>query len=230
MPSTPNFALPYSSLSDPPNGPDQIQALASQLDAVMQLRSVSSTGAVTSPYTNQFVYNSTDGLLYRYTGSGWVAVDSGKPACQVVMSSTKSIANSFDSDLQWDSAEENWTDPVSGNSMWAASPDPFVIIIRRAGLYRVGFTELYAANATGKRVATVTKNSTGTPTNASSLAYGKGNVTSGDVVPVHGSNLARLAVGDVLRLSTWQNSGGSLNVIGNTIEGKTRMSAEWIKP
>ena len=72
MPSTPNFAIPYPALSDSPNGPSQMQAMATQIDTVMPMRQVSSTAAVTSPYEGQFIYNSTDNLIYRRTGSVWV--------------------------------------------------------------------------------------------------------------------------------------------------------------
>jgi len=71
MPSTPTFSLPYPALTDPPNGPTQMQALALQVEEVMSLRPVSSLPAA-GDYTNQLLLSTADNRFYRWTGSAWV--------------------------------------------------------------------------------------------------------------------------------------------------------------
>ena len=75
MPTTPNYAIPYPALSDPPHGPNQMAALATAVDTVIAgntVLDVASTAVITAPYTGQLVCDQSDLMLKRWTGSAWV--------------------------------------------------------------------------------------------------------------------------------------------------------------
>lgn len=71
MPNTPIWTIPYPALSDPPNGPSQVQAAASRLETVLQLRPVSATSDVAAPYDGQMVYSDPDNTVYVYDDGAW---------------------------------------------------------------------------------------------------------------------------------------------------------------
>ncbi|MFD4250394.1 hypothetical protein ACFWQL_11710 [Amycolatopsis thermoflava] len=152
-------------------------------------------------------------------------LDSDLPACTVALTGTLSIANNADSDVIWSTFEENWTNGA-GEAMFSAT-NPTRITIRESGLYLVGFQINYLwVNATGKRCASLTKNNTGTPTNASVMCYDSYTPTATALATsLKATALERFVNGDILRLSTYQNSGGALNLQGDTIEGRSRMFA-----
>jgi len=71
--TTPNLALPYPALTDSPNVPRDIKALADNIDTKMQFLPVSSTSQIAAPFDGQIVYNLTDNLCYQYhaSASAW---------------------------------------------------------------------------------------------------------------------------------------------------------------
>ncbi|AIJ26356.1 hypothetical protein [Amycolatopsis methanolica] len=157
--------------------------------------------------------------------------DSDKPACTLIMNATLTIADKADTDVTWTTFSENWTSPL-GLSMWDPA-NPTRITIRKDGYYTGGFEIHYSQNANtgGKRVATLTRNNTGVPTNPNSLAYDNQPFnTQGDVTSLKGSFGWRLNNGDILRVSTWQNSLVAQNLVGNTIEGVCKFWVAWEKP
>ncbi|MFD4196614.1 hypothetical protein [Amycolatopsis thermoflava] len=233
MPATPTFSLPYPAATDPPNVPLHMQQLAEAAETALASRSVKVVSVLpaSGDYTAQIVFNATDLLLYRWTGTTWIKLDADKPACTVAVTGTKSIANNVDSDVPWDLAEENWSDGA-GNPMWSVSGPDTRVTIRRDGLYLAGFQINYLwVNATGKRTATITRNNTGVPTNASVVCYDSYTPTATVLATsLKATGQVRCVAGDILRLSTYQNSGGALNIQGNTIEGRSRMFVTWVKP
>ncbi|WP_027933744.1 hypothetical protein [Amycolatopsis thermoflava] len=153
------------------------------------------------------------------------------PACTVVMTGTQAITTSVDTDVSWSGVDGiNWTD-ANGNPMWSAA-NPTRITIRKDGIYRIGFELHYAVtDVDGKRVASLTRNNTGVPTNTATKAFDSSRFnTLNDPSPLGSHRETPLNVGDILRLSTWQNSGSTQNVIGNTIEGMSFMYAVWDRP
>jgi len=56
-------------LTDSPNVPRDIKALADNIDTKMQFLPVSSTSQIASPYNGQIVFNITDGKMYFYNAS-----------------------------------------------------------------------------------------------------------------------------------------------------------------
>lgn len=57
---------------------------------------VSSTSDITTPYAGQIIFNTTDSMLYRYTGSAWVTYDGSLKVIKantVSRASTTTLAN-----------------------------------------------------------------------------------------------------------------------------------------
>ena len=80
MPNTPRLNLPYPLAEDPPDGPTQIGALASQLDS---LTASDSQGTLASRPTaglrGRYYYATDADVLYRDDGTVWRAVVVGDP-------------------------------------------------------------------------------------------------------------------------------------------------------
>lgn len=74
MPSTTGFRLPYPSLSDAPNGPGGLQALAEAVDPLLQRAHVcTSTTRPGSPASGRVIYETDTGLVLLYS-AGWKIV------------------------------------------------------------------------------------------------------------------------------------------------------------
>jgi hypothetical protein len=100
------------------------------------------------------------------------------------------------------------------------------IVATRAGKWRCSWQLSFAANATGLRLALLTKN--GVTVNGSG-AIGPGN--SVFETALQGTTTIALAVGDYVELSAYQNSTVTLNV-GNTIavaaQRVSALEAQWL--
>jgi hypothetical protein len=88
----------------------------------------------------------------------------------------------------------------------------------KAGKYLVTCTATFAANATGTRVMYIVKNS-GTPSGSTTMMSVQVAGNSTVTVSVVGSVVLNLAVSDYINLAPYQNSGGSLDVVGNNTDG-----------
>lgn len=116
-----------------------------------------------------------------------------------------------------------WDAPVFDNdTMWSGS-NPTLITINTPGQWLIIMNLVWAASATGHRWGFVTKNGTNVATNSLLFAgsTGPGQSSTG-VAP------AVLAVGDVLRCYTDQDSGGSLNLQNDF--GGSKFGAVWVGP
>lgn len=106
MPGTPNYALPYPAITDPPNGPAQMQALANATDTALlgkSIRVVSSTSDVAVPYVGMIVFSTTDNTLYRWTGTKWVLLNTGIQWARFARtgSATQAVAQSTDTMVRY---------------------------------------------------------------------------------------------------------------------------------
>lgn len=226
MANTPNFSLPYPALSDPPDGPGQIQALAQAIDTVMPLRAVSSLSVVTSPAANQIVLLLTDLRMYRFNAStsGWAPITPGMPACVVQNDTAVAIAPGPPQVVDMTGAIKN--PPVGGTAMWDIA-NPARITIREDGTYVTGVRSQWSADLTGYRLLGITKNnSVGGFTRSSSVAYttmpSSTNATEGNGQLAIGVD--NFVVGDILRVNAghtsnatrWLEGGTSGNNAGGT--------------
>lgn len=177
---------------------------------------VSSTADISAPYTDQVIMNSTDKRLYRYTGSAWSSMTSG-PLCSVTNHAGQTIANNVPTytTVAWD-AELLDTDGMHDN---VTNNDRLTIV--KAGVYMVEAKADFVGNVTGQRALRITLNGN---TVAGSTVVANNAASQGTAFPgpVH---FLQLAVGDILRMQVWQNSGGNLN----TSADGPLMSVAWLR-
>lgn len=181
---------------------------------------VSATSDISAPYTGQVVFNTTDSRLYRYTGSAWTSFTSG-PICSVTNVAGQSIANNpnpyvsqlFDTEL------------IDTDNMHSTSTNTDRLTVVKAGVYMIVPKAHFIGNATGQRAVRLTLNGT---TNAEVVA---GSTTVANNAGSQGTSIVaptqflQLAVGDVIRMQVWQNSGGALN----TESGSPLLSMVWLR-
>lgn len=108
MPTTPGGA-PYPSLSDAPNGPGAIQALAVWLDSRVLLRFDDATArdaAITAPVIGMRAWLTSGGLT-QYNGSSWQSL------APIVQNADTQIT-STSTDWSETSPGGGWTAPASG--------------------------------------------------------------------------------------------------------------------
>lgn len=212
MPQTATYGLPYPALTDAPNVPGDMQALAARVEAVMSLAAVTSTSAVTSPVAGQVVFALDTLRAHRYTGSAWVPLNPNMPACVLINTQAQQITNNIDSFAQFDTVEEQTT--ISGNTM-AATGTPGTITIREDGLYGYGFRGQWSVQQTGgDRRCGITRNN-GSPGYSLTTSIAYDSKPGGGIAPPQGLSFQctgqkRLVTGDVLRPVVTQSSGNNL--------------------
>lgn len=72
------------------------EALSAEKLNTSSIPVVSSTADITTPYAGQIIFNTTDSMLYRYTGSAWVTYDGSLKAIKTAVqskASTTTLAN-----------------------------------------------------------------------------------------------------------------------------------------
>ena len=169
MPTTPTFNLPYPSLTDAPNGPSQIQALAAAVDTAM--------AGLSGPVVAQIQFSGSNALSNN-GGLGAFAVLTG-----------------------WNTA----TIGPTGGITWTTSG----IAVVTAGYYMAGGEATFeVGDGTGRRgvAYSVNGSTVGGGPGASLIA---GTVVANVPAP---ARLLQLNAGDVVSLSVFQSSGGTLHV------------------
>jgi hypothetical protein len=235
MPQTPNYSLRYPVSTDPPNVPADMQNLANDVETAFlgTLRVVSSLPG--SGNTNQMLVSSIDWRTYRWTGSAWVPIGPGMPACVLINTQAQPFTTGVDTFVQFDTIEEQST--ISGNAM-AATGTPGTITIRENGLYGYGLRGQWSIDTSGERRCGITRNlSTAGYSYATSIAY-DAELPSGSGSPQGNgfecTGFKRLVIGDVLRPVATQSSGAtrwieSSSATGNNGGGPARFWAYKIK-
>jgi len=148
--------------------------------------------------------------------------NTARPRFLVRRTSTQAVANTTDTLVIFQ-------DPVSNpRGMWdAGAPTLVTVQSGDAGDWLLVAQNRWLANATGSRAGKILNNGNDTNLNALSTAklpgQGDGEGTSPGLVA-----LARLAVGDTLRLSVWQSSGSSQSI--QTSNGGTFLGGLWMGP
>lgn len=125
------------------------------------------------------------------------------PSCKVRRAASQSIPNGAFTDASFD------TEDYDTDTMFDIA-SPTQLVVKTAGLYVISFGAGWVANATGQRLALLKLNG-----NDKQRSWQMG--TSASVNPICiGSYQERLAVNDILTLSLFQDSGGTLGTLGNT--------------
>ncbi|NIH81682.1 hypothetical protein [Amycolatopsis viridis] len=194
-----------------------MQALAEGVENqfLRTLRVVPSLPA--SGATNQLLVSSLDWRTYRWTGSAWVPLNPGMPACVLYNDTARGITTGTPQTVPMTGSEQN--DSVGGNPMWSLAGDPYSIVIRENGLYDIGVRGQWSADTTGYRVLGITKNK-------ASGGFAYANTVAFNLMPSstnapegngqEATNRRRFVVGDVLRVNAGQTSGATRWLEGGT--------------
>jgi hypothetical protein len=119
----------------------------------------------------------------------------------------QTISNNTDTMVTWDVE----TFDVGGYHDNSSNTSRITIPSGEAGYYQINVTLDYAANGTGQRVITLAKNGTNRAYNLNIIRA----VNAGGYTSVFYSDIVYGAVADYFEISTFQDSGGNVNIIGN---------------
>ena len=143
------------------------------------------------------------------TGLKWAAAAGGSSfsGCRLTKSVGQTISNNTDTMVTWDVE----TFDVGGYHDNSTNNTRITIPSGKAGYYQINVTLNYAANGTGQRCITLAKNGTNRAYNLNIIRA----VNSGGYTSVFYSDVVYGAVADYFEISTFQDSGGNVNVIGD---------------
>lgn len=166
---------------------------------------VSSTADITTPFTGQIVFNTTDTRLYRYTGSAWRKF-SGGPVWSLARNTTQSITvAATHQDVLWNQED------VDTDGVHSLVSNTDRVTITQDGLYGIAARTSF----TGGDVSTASLSR-----RASRITLNGSEVTGGLVVAVAAASTfsttvviptlyLQLVVGDILRCSLWAGGLGA---------------------
>lgn len=180
MAITPNLALPYPGLTDSPNVPRDVAALANAVDAKMQFQSVVSTSQIVSPYDGQIVYNLTDGISYVWNSSAATWWRLGAYARYARTSGTQAVATG--TILQFPTAIDSDPRIIAGGT----GNSQFTLVAGRWKVSAAVRLDVTGADAVMSVIAGVT--------------YDEGNTIA--MGPVSNSALLNVAAFDIFELDT----------------------------
>lgn len=185
---------------------------------------VSSTATITSPYTGQVIFNTTDNMLYRYTGSAWVAfaaTGTTSHEARYQQTSGQSITNATDTKVQFPTAITTSSDVTAsgtGNTDFSLS---------RLGLWLVTASVRYFAASAGERNLSLL---TGTNVGTLSARFAIQSTFPGSAAgPVGLASVIRISSTTSVCVGTWQNNGSAVAL--ETAWGATNhISLTWLRP
>lgn len=190
---------------------------------------VTSTGSITSPYTNQVILETTDLVLYRYTGSVWEAflalggtTAATRHEARYEKTTSQTINSSTDTKVSFPTAattSDDVTPSGTGNTDFA---------INRGGVWRVSATLRLAGNgADDVTLFASTGTVIGTLTNRFVMQAVSIEGTTAPSLSI--STDIRLTAGSSVFIGAYQNSG--VGVGTDTIFGKTNhIALTWMRP
>lgn len=128
----------------------------------------------------------------------------GPPLVQVTLTADQAIASTTETPISWGSA------PRNPNTMWSAgNPTRLTVPAGQGGLYLICGTIAFQVSGTGGRALHARVNGAGN--------YIRLGSTPG-ISTIHSEMSLSvpliLAAGDYVEINAWQNSGGSLNILG----------------
>jgi hypothetical protein len=104
-------SLPYPALGDSPNGPAQIQALATAADSQVVPRYATTAArdaAITAPVAGQVCWTTTPATHWYYSGAAWVIAGGSTWArCRLRRAANQSIPNNVSTTFTWDTEDQD---------------------------------------------------------------------------------------------------------------------------
>jgi hypothetical protein len=206
---------------------DTTSTLLARLGALRLTRVVTATSEVTTPYTGQTILNTTDLMLYRYTGSAWEAflalggtTSATRHEARYEMTSNVTVANITDTKMQFHTAvttSDDVTPSLTNNQNFT---------LNRAGVWRVSAAMAWLA-ATGYRYLSLQTGSTIDVTKrfTQNAIYS----TGARSLACACSTDIRVAANTVICAIGWQDSGGSTTTDAFW-GGVSHLSLTWLRP
>lgn len=158
------------------------------------------------------------------------------PACVLRRDTNFNVPAGVDTAIPWTVSERN--DSVGGNAMWVANATG--VTIRKAGQYSIGMRGVYVANNTGTlRAGYIAVNGTdsgaGVISNAPAVvedAFQNYTLGAGYGAIIKCQTSVVLAINDVVKATTYQDSAGALDIKSdtNTLQGRMRFWVIWEPP
>ena len=142
------------------------------------------------------------------TGLKWASASSSAKAVGLYKSGSQSTSNATFTAILFDSEDYD----TSGFHSTSTNTSRITIPSGAAGYYQINGAARWADNTTGVRVTAIYKNGSLWVRNLSTANVGSGSINI--IVPI----IMNLAEGDYIEVFAYQNSGGSLDVVGNSIE------------
>jgi len=109
----------------------------------------------------------------------------------------------------------NWTSIENDGKIFKTAPGGFTHTCKKTGLYLINLHVVFAANSTGIRSTKIRVNNT----DVISAGYSKPAATIGETI-IDITTILKLSFNDELDFNVYQNSGGSLNILGGDIDYK----------
>jgi len=191
---------------------------------------VASTATITAPFTGQVIFDTTDNMLYRYTGSVWVAFEASGGGTAATMhearyqlTAAQSFVTSTDTKVQFNStAAPGYT----CNDVVASGTGNTDFTVQRDGLWQISAALAFVA-ATGTRYLSLQTGSTIDVTKRFTQCsiYSTGT----RAITCACSTTIRLTAGTTVCAIGWQDSGGALTA--DTFWGNaSHIALTWIRP
>ena len=225
MPNTVLYNFPYPALSDAPNGPVQIQALAqavenkiSTMDTIVNSAVIytSSLGSITSPVVDQIAYLTSSRAFFRWDGSNWLSFN---PVCHLYQTSvgTQSLVNITATAITFTG---EIVDDLNGHS---SAPNPSRYTPPVAGYYECFGTVVLGATGAYDFLAQFRKNGNVV---LGAAPYGSTRTFASGFVAVTAQAFATFSMNgttDYIELWTNQNSGGPISTFSNGTDQQSSM-------
>jgi hypothetical protein len=204
MPNTPIAALPYPALTDSPNGPAQIQALATAVDSQVVPRFATTAArdaAITAPVAGMECWTTTPATHWYYSGTAWIVRGgSAYGRCRLRRVAVQSIPNGAATAISWD------TEDLDNGGYITATSATILIPTDLGGLYGITFNAVGPTSTTGRYFLSIVPTSTitGLPAEWRSRSDG---VETMAVVHVE----TPLNAGDSFQCKVFQQNGAAVN-------------------
>jgi hypothetical protein len=207
--NTPIATLPYPALTDSPNGPSQVQSLATALDSQVVPRFATTAArdaAITAPAAGQMCWTTTPATHWYYSGSGWIILGGGAYGrCRLRRVANQSVLTNAATAISWD------TEDVDSGGYITAPSTTITIPASLDGMYAITFRAAGATQPTNRNFAEINVTSALTGVPGDFRIPSTGGTAENRMVAYYSGPLA---AGDTFVCNVLHNVGSAQNYVG----------------
>jgi hypothetical protein len=190
---------------------------------------VSATTDITAPFTGQVIFCTTDNMLYRYSGSAWVAfLATGGPTAATQLHEARYEQRTLQAIPTTTDTKIKFETPVTTcNDVTASGTGNTDFLLNRAGLWVITASLRFNAATSGERHIFPQTGTTFAVANrfASQTAVNVGTAPA----TVATASAIRVTAGTSVCVGAWQNNGSSINTdVG--FGGTNHVDFAWLRP